>query len=210
METREANRQADALLRPAFESIGFRRRGLLTYSLKRDKFEIFLLLGLRRDPRGYFAMAGSLGISFDQLVDLIGGSGRHNIHLNIPFHLTGGDHSFKEWNFSNHPQLEVAVSEIMCLIIDWVIPFADRNDSLEKMCIRLESLEPKDWYALTRQQRNVLLVASKWVLGAREAALHLMDVELSKTVGALPKMRADLEALQETLHRDAAARNVAG
>lgn len=199
MEVNDAKNAFDALVQRSVEQFGFTRCAQLTFARTFGATETFLLFGLRKDARGYFAATGSIGLHFCRLDSLVDGSPKNGIHINIPIHLVGRDHSFREWQFVTSSQLADVGVDLTRMIKDRILPFLEANVDLVTLRDRLVSPDPKDWYVLTSEQRIVLLAATQGVLGDTQRAIATIDEGLSSLSNALPKKRAALELLRTKL-----------
>ena len=199
MELSDAKKSLNQLLEHCTGAFGFIRRAPLTFVRHKETTEAFLLFGMRRDPRRYYAVTASIALRFPDLDPFVQGSPTNGVHINVPLHLVDVDDSFREWHFSNAQQLEGIGEEVSKAIAFRVIPFLDSNTTLEAFCTRLGSTSPRDWYVLPPEQRTVLLAAAQCVLGEKAAAIATIDGALKNLVDALPKKRTALELLRAKL-----------
>lgn len=159
----------------------------------------FILIGVRKDARGYFAAAASLGIRFGRISHLLEGSPTNGIHVNVPFHLLDSGGRFAEWSFSDAAQLHALVASVAREFETRVLTFFDSFGNLDGMRGGLRSEMPRDWFTLSGEQRIEILAAIEAVLGNQAEAIQLIDAELVKLRDALPKKRYALEELRVKL-----------
>ncbi|MCW1915563.1 hypothetical protein OJ996_18400 [Luteolibacter sp. GHJ8] len=86
MELGDANRELEKVLNSIFEPLGFVRKSPFVW-MREGQSACFILVGIRKDVRGYFAVTASGGIRFGMLSRLLEGSPTNGIHVNVPFHL---------------------------------------------------------------------------------------------------------------------------
>lgn len=195
MELGEAKRALDSSSTMACKSLGFARQAPLTCTRSRTSDE-FILFGVRKDARGYFAVTASVAMKFKAISKLLDGTPNNGIHINVPLHMLSPDRKFSEWQFSDVAQLESIVSTITTELNARALPFFDSFGTSEGMRDRLRSEFPKDWFSLTGEQRIELLAALEASLGNQGMAVKLLDEALSHLRDGLPKKRFSLEALR--------------
>jgi len=200
MKLEDAKRKLDSLLAAFCVAMGFARYSPLIYTRSRHSDE-FILFGLRKDARGYFAVTASVGLRFAAITKLVEGSPTNGLHINVPLHLLSSERKFSEWQFCDGAQLEGLLPMIKSELEAKAIPFFDRFGSLAEMRDRLRSISPQDWFTFTGEQRTELLAAVESGLGNDDAAIKILDNALLLLRGALPKKRASLEALRSKLPR---------
>jgi len=198
MELGDAKRELEKVLNPIFESLGFARKSPLVWT-RAGQSDCFILVGVRKDARGYFAVTASGGIRFGIISRLLEGSPMNGIHLNVPFHLMESGGKFAEWQFNDAMQLQTLGTSAAHDFEMRALPFFECFGQPEQMRDRLRSGMPKDWFTLSGEQRIELLAAIEAGLGNPSEAIELIDAELAKLRDALPKKRYALEALRAKL-----------
>lgn len=198
MELGKAKKALERAASSVFEPFGFIRVSPLVWCRSKDADE-FVLVGLRKDARGYFAVTSSVAIRFGVISKLLEGSVNHGIHINVPMHLLASERKFSEWHFSDDGQLEALIPAIASDLEARAIPFFECFGTLEGMRAKLRLETPKDWFVLSAEQRTELLAAIEVVLGHKTDALKLIDEALLPLRDALPKKRYALEALRAKL-----------
>jgi hypothetical protein len=198
--TTEAKILFEGLVYRCVKHLGFTRRSSLVFVRPSKEYEAFLLFGVRKDTRGYYAATGSVALHIKLLEPLIEVTTPNRIHLNIPFHLLGTEQPFREWHFSDKTQVDALVSDVSEVISNRVIPWLTEFENLRTLSTRLSSSNPKDWFALSPEQRIVLLAGLRWVLGDESLARSTIRESLSKLEKAMPSKRTPLERLQEKMN----------
>lgn len=198
MELGEAKRELEKVLTPIFKHFGFVRKSPFVW-MRAGQSDCFILVGVRKDARGYFAVTASCGIRFGMLSKLLAGSPTNGIHVNVPFHLLESGGQFVEWQFNDAVQLQALGASAARDFEMRALPFFECFGKLEKMRDKLHSELPKDWFTLSGEQRIELLAAIESSLGNQAEAIELIDAELRKLRDALPKKRYALEALRAKL-----------
>ena len=198
MELGEAKKELETAISSACEPFGFLRQSPLVW-LRSKTADEFLLAGLRKDARGYFAVTASVAIRFGAISKLLEGSPTNGIHINIPMHLLSSERKFAEWQFTDKRQIEALIPLIAGEFGTRAMPFFERFGTLEGMRDKLRLGTPKDWFALSAEQRTELLAAIEVALGHQTDALKLIDDALVPLRDALPKKRYALEALRAKL-----------
>lgn len=199
MELKDAKRELEKVLNPIFESLGFARKSPLVW-MRAGQSDYFILVGVRKDARGYFAVTASGGIRFGGVISgLLEGSPTNGIHVNVPFHLLEFGGKFEEWQFDDAVQLQAIGTSAASDVEMRALPFFECFGKPEEMRDRLRSRMPKDWFTLSGEQRIELLAAIEAGLGNQPEAIDLIDAELANLRDALPKKRYALEALRAKL-----------
>ena len=201
MKLNEAEQVLDGFLQDVVSTLGFQRTETLIYSRPANDPTALLSFPSRVDARGPAHFSCNVWLHFASLEPYLRGP---NAKLTIPtitmpLHLLRQNRSFMEWQFYRSPDLENLRGIITTDLQDHALPFIEEYSMLPRLLLKLESLNPRDWFVLDPEQRLNLLAVIRFVQGDRGGALKFLDDALLERKGALPKKRLPIEAVRKRL-----------
>lgn len=188
-----------ARLRPPLADIGFAHDATLWFTRPNPAGTETLRLGGRLEPERCL-FSGTAGVYLRAVERILRPDSAGTAPtLMVPLHFLHEEREFFEWTMSAADDSVRIAAAIMAEVRTYVLPFFEKYTRTENVKRSLESADPKDWFALTSEQRVSLLATMEYVAGDTEKALRILDEALAERAKALPKKRRLLEKLRAQL-----------
>lgn len=201
MTLNEAEKLLDGFLGDVTSALEFQRAEPLIYSRLTADVTALLAFPCRLDARGPACFGCSVWLRFEPLEQLLRGASEKPIipTISMPLHLLRKNQSFIEWQFYGRRDLEKLTDIILSDLRDCALPFIERYSKLPELRRKLEGPSPKDWFALSPEQRVNILAVIQFVEGDKLGALKTLEDALLERKTALPKKRLPIERVRQRL-----------
>lgn len=199
----EAEQLEDRHLQERLRPLDFMRTRSLQYEKPFGGSIGRLAFGCRYDPRGFYATSGNVAIRLPRLDSLLCRSVMLQdegdvVAITMPLHLVGSGGP-RERTFRDQSELVETARQIEGEVRGNAIPFLENCATLPAIRSRLESETPADWFALTPEERLILLVSIIHSEGEAREALALLDRALAERENEPLKKRRQLIELRARL-----------
>lgn len=193
----------EALRTPLFR-LGFAKSDVAFFSRSSPIGEDRLRFGGRLDD-GRCLISGSAGVFLSRVEAILRSDPRTATQPTIvmPLHFLHEGREFFEWTMETNSAAIRVAEEIEVEVRTYALPFFDAYSKIENVRLSLESSNPRDWFALTPEQRIILLVAIEYTGGNREKAKKIIDEAIAARADEPPKRRQSLEKLRARLEQAA-------
>jgi hypothetical protein len=178
---------------------GFSKVRELTFQRSKNEVDGFIMLGLRRDPRGFWATSCSLGLGFRRLDKFLEDGSEHSqIHVNFPLHMALGLIEFREWKFASEEDFVALADDIKLSLLDASL-FINEKSELGVVIKDLQVPDPRRWYGLAPDRKDLVLAAALAADKQKESALALVDASIERYKNGPAKRFTAFVALRERL-----------
>lgn len=183
-------------------SLGFRRLGDLSYGRHEGEGTALLSFSSRRDAAGdgYWFSLG-VGVRFPEIEALVHPSGSDELAstIGVPVHILTPSRTFKEWHLGSKTDPAVIRTDVLAYISDFALPFLAKFSTRTAVYSALASPDPKNWFALTQEQRVLRLAAIEFLQGKRDQAISHLDTALESLEAEPRKKWVALRALRDRI-----------